>query len=87
MIGGGLYSVGVRVTSWENKLEEFDKKLSDRWTYSMERESWIEVQRLNPGFIIPNSSAIRSEHASGGKTVLRTHESAAIIDDCWPPVN
>lgn len=87
MLGGALFTLGARVASWESKLHEFDQKLSDRWTYSMERESWFEMKRLNPQLVIPDTSNIRSQHAARPQKNSSDFKSVYVPEESKAPIN
>lgn len=56
----GVWALAMRVSTWEALLKE---ATSNRWTYPMARESWLELSRMNPEIKIPNISAIRAENS------------------------
>ena len=56
----GIWALAMRVSSWEHRLDSFEQKLGDRWTYQMERETWHEVKALNPSFNVPNVSDVKN---------------------------
>lgn len=55
----GVWALAVRVTAWERKLDE---AVTNRWTYSMEKDSWHEFARSNPGVKVPDIPAIKSDN-------------------------
>ncbi len=58
---GGVFALAMRVAAWERKLDE---AVTNRWTYSMEKEAWHELGRANPDLKIPNITAIKSDNSN-----------------------
>jgi len=58
----GIFFLARTVSQWESTMREIQSAMSRSWTYSMERESWAEYLRDNPGAKIPNIPAIRTEN-------------------------
>jgi hypothetical protein len=59
----GVWNLAQRVVKWETKLQGFEAKLGNRWSYYMERESWSEFRRINPDIHVPNVKEIRQEYS------------------------
>lgn len=60
----GVWALAYRVFSWEQRLDAFEQNLGVVWSYPMEKQTWREVERLNPGFKIPDVVMIREENNS-----------------------
>jgi len=58
----GIFFLARTVSEWESTLRDIEGALAKSWTYNMERESWAEYLRDNPGVKIPNIPAIRAEY-------------------------
>jgi|AntAceMinimDraft_6_1070360.scaffolds.fasta_scaffold01024_9 hypothetical protein len=58
----GIFFLARTVSEWESTMREIKSAMSKSWTYNMERESWAEYLRENPGVTIPNIPAIRAEN-------------------------
>jgi hypothetical protein len=58
----GVWNLAKRVVEWETKLQGFESKLGNRWSYYMERESWAEFKKKNPDLNIPDVKEIREEY-------------------------
>ena len=58
----GVWGLAIRVTEWEVRLDSFEAKLGARWSYYMERESWSEFTKMNPGMKAPDTKAIKEDY-------------------------
>jgi hypothetical protein len=63
----GVWTLAVRVTQWENKLDRIEHAISDRWTYGMAREAWGDLRAMNPDLKTPDITRIRNEHLNASK--------------------
>jgi hypothetical protein len=59
MLVAGVFALAMRIAGWERKLDE---AVSNRWTYSMEKDSWHEFARSNPDIKVPNIQAIKTDN-------------------------
>jgi len=50
------------VSEFTNRLSSLEGKVTSRWTYNMEKESWFYFQRANPEVKIPDVSEIRNDN-------------------------
>lgn len=58
---GGVFALAMRISSWEQKL---DAATQNRWTYTMEKESWHEFARANPDVKAPNVQVIKTDNTT-----------------------
>lgn len=58
----GVFSLTCQVSRFCYRLESVEKAIQGRWTFEMNREAWRQAEILNPGFIAPKVSEIRSEY-------------------------
>lgn len=57
----GVFALAMRISQWERKLDE---ATTNRWTYTMEKESWHEFARSNPDLKIPNIISIKNDNGT-----------------------
>ena len=62
IMAGGIWALAIRVQSWEHRLNLFEEKINDQWTYQMERELWNSFSAMNKDLKIPDVRQIRAEH-------------------------
>lgn len=60
-LAGGVWTLAAEIQKWEFRLGEIERKIGSRWSYYMERKSWDEFQRDNPGVKIPDIKEIRDD--------------------------
>ena len=58
----GIFTLALKVSEFTNRLSSLEGKVTSRWTYNMEKESWFYFQRANPEVKIPDVSEIRNDN-------------------------
>ena len=58
----GVWALAIRVQSWESRLDSFEDRFQETYSYRMAREAWHEAGRLNPGFNVPDVAKVRAEY-------------------------
>lgn len=60
----GVWTLAVKMTSWETRLTSIEQSLQSRWTFYMALDAWREYKANNPEAIIPDLISIRSIYGS-----------------------
>lgn len=55
----GVWTLAAKVSEWEQRLILIEAKVSARWTFFMERDSWKDFKYNNPDLNIPDVDDIR----------------------------
>ena len=55
-----VWNLSGKVSEFSSRLDGLERAVGHRWTYHMERESWIEVEKANPGFVAPKVEQIKA---------------------------
>ncbi len=62
----GVWFLAVQISGYTNRLINLEtaveKATGYRWSFLMERESWIEFKRVNPTSETPDVQKIRDAH-------------------------
>lgn len=62
----GIYTLSASIANYKHemssRLTSLEGKLSGRWTYTMEKESWYYFERSNPSMVVPDIQKIRNDN-------------------------
>lgn len=63
----GVFALSRAVSSWEQRLDDFERRFGGIWTFQMTKDTWNKAEKMNPGFKSPDVSQIWQENIYSSK--------------------